>query len=743
MKTQLFFCGFLPGVTAAFLTTQPSLAASLPIDGLERGLDSTSGKESGTNWQLLAASKKLPDQDWSQRLRLGVEQEENLSNSSTPNSSTLIFGSPVSELFTANNITANNTVKPKVNQKRTNDVLINTLRKINVQSLDGRIIQNPIQGDIQDKKTELNKIEPNRTQVGTSKKYDRAEPTNPIANLIAEKISQTQISQTQISQTRVSKPISVAEIRQNNITSSAAQLIKPRGENREDRCQSPAPGQISKAGATRKQSQNQKACENTLMSNQQLLAQNTNQRQTPPVTPTNPPVNPAGGGTRTNPLSPQRYKANPNPLLFPTKPDEVKVQESRVISLSEALEIARRNNTDLQAALLQLEGTKASLREAQASLLPTVNLNSTITRSQSASGQRQNESTPEFFRQEGTDSPNTVFNSDVQLNYSLYTSGLRRARIRQAEEEVRSSELTVEQRSEEVRLNVTTQYYNLQEADQSVRIATSAVRNAQKSLEDAQALERAGVGTRFDVLRSQVNRANAEQQLTNSLATQQVERRRFAFLLNLPQSVTLRSVEEVKIAALWNRSLEETIILAFQNRPELQQQLSQREINEQRRRQALSQLGPQVSLIANYELLDLFNDGVPITDGYSVAVRASLNLFDGGSARAQAAQARANIAIAETNFTAQRNQVRFDVEQFYAQLESNLRNVSTATTALEQAQEALRLARLRFQAGVGTQTDVINSENDLTNAEGNRINAILDYNRALANLERAVTLRAR
>ncbi len=117
---------------------------------------------------------------------------------------------------------------------------------------------------------------------------------------------------------------------------------------------------------------------------------------------------------------------------------------------------------------------------------------------------------------------------------------------------------------------------------------------------------------------------------------------------------------------------------------------------------------------------------------------------DGGAARARAAQSRADIAIAETQFADQRDQIRFDVEQFYYQLRSNLDNVQTSTVALEQAREALRIARLRFQAGVGTQTEVIAAENDLTRAEGNRVTAILAYNRALANLQRsATTTRAR
>ncbi|GBE93228.1 outer membrane efflux protein [Nostoc cycadae WK-1] len=54
----------------------------------------------------------------------------------------------------------------------------------------------------------------------------------------------------------------------------------------------------------------------------------------------------------------------------------------------------------------------------------------------------------------------------------------------------------------------------------------------------------------------------------------------------------------------------------------------------------------------------------------------------------------------------------------------------------------MNIARIRYQAGVGTQTEVIEAENDLTRAEGNRVTAILDYNRALANLQRAVSARA-
>lgn len=430
---------------------------------------------------------------------------------------------------------------------------------------------------------------------------------------------------------------------------------------------------------------------------------------------------------------------NPNPLLFPVQPEEVKIQLNRPISLSEALELAKRNNNDLQVSILKLEQSKSVLREAQAALLPSVDLSGDITNSRSVADtlaveRRRNAGFP------ADDAPaNTNFSGTAQIKYDLYTSGRRNGAIQEAEERIRVQELDIERQSEEIRLNVSKAYYDLQQADENVRITQSAVENAQASLKDAMALEKAGVGTRFDVLRSQVNLANSQQDLTNAISQQQIARRKLAPLLNLSQSVSISAADPVKLAGLWQQPLEQSIVLAYQNRPELQQTLAQRKIGEAQIKQALASSGPQVSLVGRYNLVDQFDDGISVSDGYSLGLQASINLYGGGAGTARAAQAKTSIAIAETQFSEQKNQIRFQVEQAYSTQASSLENVQTANVALEQARESLRLARLRFQAGVGTQTDVINALNDLTRSEGNRVKAILDYNRALTELQRYVT----
>jgi len=469
--------------------------------------------------------------------------------------------------------------------------------------------------------------------------------------------------------------------------------------------------------------------------------------QPPAATPAPGTPVPTPTTSKSDPTPAPAYLNSPaNPLLFPTRPDEVRLAGTQLISLLQAIELAERNNRDLQVSRLQLESSRSALREAQANLYPTVGIQSSLARSQSASGdissrlQAQSPQSQLFGASGAGNPPSTSLTGTVQLSYSIFASGLNSARRRAAERQVRAAELTVEQTREQLRLDTTNDYYNLQSANEQVRINQAAVINAQRSLSDTLAQERAGLGTRFDVLRSQVNLANAQQQLTNAIATQGINRRQLASRLSLPESINVSTSDPVQPAGTWTLPIEDTIVLAYKNRAELEAQLVQREVSEQQRRAALATLGPTVNAVASYNLLKNFETALSAPGGgYSVGLQAQWNFFDGGAAQARAAQQERNKEIAETRFAQSRNTVRFQVEQAYINLQSNRANIDTTTTALSQAAEALRLARLRFQAGVGTQTDVINAETDLTRAEGNRVSAIIGYNLSLAQLQRAVS----
>ncbi len=468
-----------------------------------------------------------------------------------------------------------------------------------------------------------------------------------------------------------------------------------------------------------------------------------------PVTPTIPalpfqslPIGPAKSG-----IPPEYLNPNPNPLSLPTRPEEVRLRGIQPITLQQALELAKRNNRDLQLATEVLQRVRASLRQAQAARYPTIGANGQISQSRSASGQlseasqtQAQQSLPPALRQNSnSDQQSTVLNGTVQVGYDIYTSGRRPAQIRAVEQQVRSEELQVEATLKQVELDIANAYYNLQDSDESVRIQQAAVRNAEASLRDSAALERAGIGTRLDLLRAQVQLANAQQSLVTSLGTQQIRRRELAQLLALPPYINLAAADPVQVAGVWDMSLEQSIVTAFKNRAELEQFLAQRAAAEQQKKAALASLGPTVAFNFQYNILNNLRDQLGFADGFSTSLGFQWNFFDGGAARAEASQQDANIAQAETNFANTRERIQLQVETAYTNLGTNFLNIGTNRQAVEQAREALRLARLRFQAGVGTQTEVINTENDLTRAEGNLVTAVLNYNRALASLNRSVT----
>ncbi|MFM6011095.1 MAG: TolC family protein, partial [Dolichospermum sp.] len=152
--------------------------------------------------------------------------------------------------------------------------------------------------------------------------------------------------------------------------------------------------------------------------------------------------------------TPNDLNPNPNPLLFPRQAEEVKIQATQRISLSEALELAKRNNNDLQVSLLQLQRSKSVLREAQAALFPSVDLSGDLTNGRDVGTALRIDQARKTNPLLDDAPANTNFTGTAQIKYDLYTSGRRNGAIQEAEEKIRVQEWDVERQSEEIRLNV-------------------------------------------------------------------------------------------------------------------------------------------------------------------------------------------------------------------------------------------------------------------------------------------------
>ena len=424
---------------------------------------------------------------------------------------------------------------------------------------------------------------------------------------------------------------------------------------------------------------------------------------------------------------------------MPTTPEEIEIERNPLVTLEQAIELSYRNSQALQAAILQLEQADAAVEQARAANLPTVSTSAGITSQQrDAVDGGINPFTGQQVPGEGA-GIDTALSGNLRVEYDLLTGGSRKATIRQAELQRENAALVVETQQEQLRLATANSYYALQESGEQIRIQRSFLEEAERNLRDARLRQEVGVGTRFDTLRAEVQYANARQQVIQAQGSQRTARRDIARLLNLPPSAGIQT-SPVTVAENWPLTLEESILLAFDNRAELEQQLLQADINEQQRQIALAAVRPRVGLFADYSLQSLLNDGADdIEDNYSFGAQFSMLLFDGGAARARARQQEIASQVAEEQFSESADQIRFDVEQAFFGLETNQENIATSRIAVSQAEEALELANLRLQAGVGTQLDVLTAQSELTQAQANNVSAILDYNRALAAMQRAVS----
>jgi outer membrane factor, OMF family len=460
----------------------------------------------------------------------------------------------------------------------------------------------------------------------------------------------------------------------------------------------------------------------------------------PVLAQTSPPVltsqSIAKPSTNIQPILPEYPKTFKEPV-------QLKVQKSQAMSLQDAVQMAVQRSPNLLLSKLGVERSQGSLKEAEAGRLPTASTSAQYQYSETAQSKLQQGPASAFGGSSsggGSGPSSSLGGSILQVNWNLYTAGLVDAQIEDNQQGLKNSTLEVEKQLQDLKVNVTRAYFKLQTEDGNVEIAQSAVRNAEASLRDAEAQERAGVGTQFDLLRQQVQLANTKQRLLQAQNNRVVAQRDLARALNFVEPTEVRASDPVEESGSWDLSLEDSIFQAYGKRVELSQFTAQEQQAKAKERAAYAQINPQVSLNGAIDFANQFggSNSAGGQVGYSVGAQLRWNFFDGGVAQGRAEQAIATAKIARVNFANINNQVRFEVEQQFFTLQSSKERISSSRQAQFQGEEALRLARLRFRAGVGTQTDVISAEDALTTAKVNLLQSVISYNQSLQELRRAV-----
>lgn len=449
----------------------------------------------------------------------------------------------------------------------------------------------------------------------------------------------------------------------------------------------------------------------------------------------------------------------PPSLALPNKPGQVRIRELRPLTLAEVERVVEVNNPSLKAVASQVQQAKSSLRAALSAWYPTLNLNANglpqyLSGEQQTFDPRRSEivnPVTGLQQPEGRLTNSSVWsaNFSAQLNWNLIDPR-RVPQIAAARDRYERSRDAYLISLRELRLQAATSFFQLQREDEQVRIGQQSVRASLVSLRDARARYQAGVATKLEVLEAETQLARDQQLLTDALGGQVNARRSLAALMDLPQDITPTSATPARVIGVWEPSLQESIIAAYTFREELDQFLLDISINNSIANAALADVQPVLRIFNNFATQRFqgeTNVQPPVSSevyGWSldnaVGLSATWNIFDGGRARAEYRRNKQAAEESQYNFASQRDSIRREVEQSFYDLRDAQQNIRTATREVLSSTESLRLARLRFQAGVTTQREVVDNQRDLTTAEVRYANAILAYNTSLAQLRRRTGL---
>ena len=443
----------------------------------------------------------------------------------------------------------------------------------------------------------------------------------------------------------------------------------------------------------------------------------------------------------------------PDSLALPDLPSQVTIRELRPLTLQEVERIVEVNNPSLKAAASQVEQAKSRLLAAISAWYPTVNLTANgLPQYLKADTFKDPKTKSQFNTPE--DSAIRTVSSQWSANFSAQVRWnlIDPARVPQ----ISAARDTFEKASDaylialrELRLQASTNYFRLQRQDEQVRIGQQSVRASLVSLRDANSRYQAGVSNKLEVLEAQTQLARDRLVLTDGLSGQSRTRRSLAALLDLPQDVTPTAADPSRVVGTWQPSLQESIIAAYAFREELDQFILDISINNSNANAALAAVQPILSLVNNFSssrtqgqrnVRDLNPEDYGWSANNTIGLNASWAIFDGGRARAQYRQNKQRAEESKFDFASQRDRIRSEVEESFFTLRKATQNIHTTTTEVLSSAESLRLARLRFQAGVTTQREVVETQRDLTRAEVNYANSITEYNISIAELRRRTGL---
>jgi len=411
-------------------------------------------------------------------------------------------------------------------------------------------------------------------------------------------------------------------------------------------------------------------------------------------------------------------------------------------TLNYCLQLALEHNPSILKAQKDIERTQGLVITAKSTLYPQLSLNGRVEERNDDLFSQGQDPTLQRFRDYWT--------IQLAVSQSLYSGGANRQQIAiaklQHEASLLQFQATIDQVLRDVKYAAYTIVVNQAQIDAQKKTVDllSKEEKRQKELFDA------GRTTRFNILRTEVNLVNQRATLNraeNDLVSSELALSHLLsiewplqqsplnppFLLNV--SLDCPPIGKIKV--------EDFIALALSRRPELQAASRQIEIAEHQVKFDKAALLPHIyAYAADEDARDQtevsFNNSI---NDYAVGLLGTWNIFDGFATKGQVITDRAAVGSSYISRDDLRQQIQNEVREAYVRLLSAQATIQSETANVHTAEQAVGLAQLSADTGYATLLDVLQATIDLTSARSEEIRTKQLYMDAMADLERAVSLK--
>lgn len=400
--------------------------------------------------------------------------------------------------------------------------------------------------------------------------------------------------------------------------------------------------------------------------------------------------------------------------------DEV-IGDKVSLTLPHTVELALNNNRDVRQAGWAYEAAKAQVSVAAAAKNPTV--------SYSYSGGR--------VEAETTGTISTSASNKFQLEIPIYTGGKVEAAIDAARYSREGYNAALEVQRQTTKLDAAKNYFGLIQARNKVDVANQTVKDYNSQLTNVNQQYNVGLVAKSDVLAAQTAVANAQTELVTAQNSANLAEAKLNNLIALPVNTSIETADSMLGYAPYNVSLQEAQAYAMLHRAELVQSTMAVKAAEEQIKVKRAGYMPKLAANASKSWSGSDWDGTD-NDGWTVGATVSWSLWDGGTTSEAIKVAEADLEKAKEANYQYMDKINLSVREAYLNMKAAEQTIQSTKVAVEQGQENFRIASLRYRAGVGTNVDVLDAETQLTTARNNYVDALFNYNIAVASLETAM-----